>query len=92
MKSRIRKIKLNDEKFYFFQTPFKMAKMCKGMISIGTLSRDLGGFAFGHDGLLELHAELLREFVDAIVAINFNGLLGGVQDHVAVVAPMKVFI
>lgn len=63
-----------------------------GTLSIGSLANNLGGFALGHYGLLELHPESLREFIDSVIAINLNGLLGCVQDHMAVVAPMKMFI
>jgi hypothetical protein len=43
--------------------------------------------AFGDDGGTEAVAEVVRQFVKLGVAVNLDGLLGGVADHVAVVAP-----
>jgi hypothetical protein len=43
-----------------------------------------------HDGRSEAPAEVFRKFVELRIAIDFNGLLGGVADHVAVVAPSQV--
>ena len=34
--------------------------------------------------------EIVRKFVELRVAVDFNGLLGGVADNVAVVAPSQV--
>jgi hypothetical protein len=33
---------------------------------------------FCHDGLVEAAAKVLRQFVNLIIAINFDGFLGGV--------------
>jgi hypothetical protein len=49
-------------------------------------------FTFGHDGVLEAGAKVIGEFVDLVVAVNFDGFLGGIHDHVALAAPMEVFV
>jgi len=41
---------------------------------------------------VESIAEVFGEFVQLVISIDLNGLLGGVHDHVAFVAPMKVFV
>jgi hypothetical protein len=48
--------------------------------------------AFGHNGLVEAGSEVFRKLVKFVIAVNFNGFLGGIHDHVAFVAPMKVFV
>ena len=48
--------------------------------------------AFGHNSLVEAGSEVFRKLVKLVIAVDFNGFLGGIHDHVAVVAPMKVFI
>src|SRR5947209_14165173 len=47
-------------------------------------------FTFAQDGFVELGSEGFREFVDLIVAVNLDGLLGGVQHYVAFTAPMQM--
>mgnify|MGYP006951271206 CR=1 FL=1 len=37
-------------------------------------------------------AEVIRKGIDLIVLVDLDGLLGGVADNVAVVAPSKVFL
>ena len=54
------------------------------------LSRGLGLAAFSDDGLVEFTAETIRKFVKLVITIDLNGLLGGVQDHVAIAAPLKM--
>jgi hypothetical protein len=44
------------------------------------------GVAFGHDGGVEAFAELGGEFVEFVVAVDGDGLAGGVEDYLAVVA------
>ena len=56
----------------------------------GSFTRRLAAFAFVDDGFVKASAEGFGEFVDLVISVDFNGLLGGVQDHVAVVAPMQV--
>jgi hypothetical protein len=48
--------------------------------------------AFGHDGGAEAAAEIVGQFVKLGVAVDFDGLLGGVADDIAVVAPGKVVL
>jgi hypothetical protein len=48
--------------------------------------------ALGHDGGAEAGTEVVRQFVKLRVAVNFNGFLGGVANHVAVVAPGEVVL
>src|SRR6478735_4347496 len=43
---------------------------------------------FCHYGLMEAGSEAFREFVKFIIAVNFDGLLGGIHNHVAFFAPM----
>jgi len=37
-------------------------------------------------------SKILWQLVNLVVTVNFNGLLGGVHDHVALVAPMEMLI
>jgi hypothetical protein len=46
--------------------------------------------ALSHDGGAETAAQFVRQFVKLGVTINFDGFLGGVTNHIAVVAPGKV--
>jgi hypothetical protein len=46
--------------------------------------------ALGHDGGTKTAAEVFREFVQLGIAINLDGLLGGIADHIAVMAPRKM--
>src|ERR1022692_3380097 len=46
--------------------------------------------ALGHDGGAETRAEIFGQFVQLRVAINLDGLLRGVTNHIAVVAPGKM--
>jgi hypothetical protein len=48
--------------------------------------------ALRHDGRSEAAAEVFRQFVKLGVAINLDGLLGRVANHVAVVAPGKMVL
>jgi hypothetical protein len=43
--------------------------------------------AFGHDGGAETAAEIVGQFVELGVAIDFDGFLGGVANDIAIVAP-----
>jgi len=43
--------------------------------------------AFGHDCRSQPAAEVFRQFVELGVAVNLDGLLGGIANNVAVVAP-----
>ena len=44
------------------------------------------GVAFGHDGGVEALPEFGRELVEFVVAVDGDGLAGGVEDYLAVVA------
>ena len=46
--------------------------------------------AFCHDGLVEFVSEGLGKFVNLVVAVDLDSLLGGIHDHVAVMAPLKM--
>jgi hypothetical protein len=46
--------------------------------------------AFGHDGGSEAGSEVFGKFVELGVAVDFDGLLGCVANHVTVVAPGKM--
>jgi hypothetical protein len=48
--------------------------------------RLFAGVAFGHDGGVEAFAELGGELVEFVVAVDGDGLAGGVEDYLAVVA------
>jgi len=48
--------------------------------------------ALGHDGRTEAGAKIVGQFVELRVAVNLNGFLGGVADHVAIVAPGKMVL
>jgi hypothetical protein len=37
-------------------------------------------------------SEGIRKLVNVIVPVNFNGLFGGIQYHVALMAPMQVLV
>ena len=45
------------------------------------------GVALGYDGRTQSGAEIFGQFVELGIAINFDGLFGGIANHVAVVAP-----
>jgi hypothetical protein len=49
-------------------------------------------FALGHDGLMEATTESFGELEDLIITVDLDGFLGGIHDHVAFMAPMKVFV
>ena len=48
--------------------------------------------ALGHNGLMEAAPKVFRELINLVIAVNFDGFLGGVHDHMAFVAPMEVLI
>jgi hypothetical protein len=41
---------------------------------------------------VEAISETFWELIKFIIAVNFDGLLGGVHDYVAFVAPMQVLV
>src|SRR5450755_158753 len=50
----------------------------------------LVGLALGHDGGAETVAQVVGKLVKLGVAVNLDGLLGSVANHVAVVAPSQM--
>ena len=48
-------------------------------------------FAFGQDGLLQTAAQLVGQRVDLVLAVDFDGLPGGVQRDDAVIAAAEMF-
>ena len=46
--------------------------------------------ALGDDGGTKPGAKVFREFVELRVAVNLDGFLGGIANHVAVVAPSQM--
>ena len=49
-------------------------------------------FALGHDSLVEATTEGFRKFENLVITVDLDGLLGGIHDHVAFVAPMKMLV
>lgn len=41
---------------------------------------------------MEAGSEAGGKLVNLVVTVNFNGLFGGIHDHVAFVAPMEMFV
>src|SRR5258708_17550428 len=52
----------------------------------------LAGFAFGENRLVKSYPQALGKLVQFIVAVNLDGLLGGVEDYLAFVTPMHMFV
>jgi hypothetical protein len=48
--------------------------------------------ALSHDGGTEARAKIVGKLIELGVAINFDGFLRGIADHVAVVAPGKMVL
>jgi hypothetical protein len=48
--------------------------------------------ALAHDGGTKSPTQVVGQFVEFGVAINLNGLLGGIAHYVAVVAPSQVIL
>jgi hypothetical protein len=42
--------------------------------------------------LVEAVSEIVGKLVKLIITVDFDGLFGGIHDHVAFVAPMEVFV
>jgi hypothetical protein len=47
--------------------------------------------ALGDDGGVQADPEVVGEFVDLGIAVDFDGLFGGIADDEAVVAPLEMF-
>jgi hypothetical protein len=48
--------------------------------------------ALGHDSGAKTSAEIIGQFVELGVAVNFDGFLGGVADNIAIVAPREMVL
>jgi hypothetical protein len=46
--------------------------------------------ALRHDGRAKASAQIVWKFVELGVAVNFDGLLGGIANYIAVVAPSQM--
>jgi hypothetical protein len=78
---------LTDEKFRFEAEGKRLATAtASGFPRTGFLV----GLALGHNGGAETVTEVVGEFVKLGVAVDLDGLLGGVANHVAVVAPSQM--
>ena len=50
----------------------------------------LAALALGNDGRFQPGSQIIREGIEFRIAVDFDGLLGRVADHVAVVAPSQM--
>jgi hypothetical protein len=64
----------------------------KGIYLSGGFLSGLAMAAFSHNGIVEATSEAFWKLVKFIVAVDFNGFLGGIHDHVAFVAPMQMLV
>lgn len=48
--------------------------------------------ALAHNGIVKSGPEGVGKLVNLVVAVNFDGLFGGIENHMAFVAPMQVLI
>jgi len=48
--------------------------------------------ALGQNGIMEAGSKPFWEFVKLVIAVDFNGFLSGIHDHVAFFAPMEMLI
>jgi len=60
--------------------------LCVGFFTLAAIA------AFCHDGLVEAGPKVVRELVNLVIPVDLNGLFGGIHDHVAFMAPMKVLV
>jgi hypothetical protein len=68
-----------------------------GLLPIVQLLNALGPallvlLALSHDGGTQPRAKIVGQFVKLGVAVNLDGLLGGIANHVAVVAPGEMVL
>ncbi len=56
----------------------------------GRFLSGLAAAAFRHNGIVEAASEALWKLIQLIIAVNLDGFLGGIHDHVAFFAPMEV--
>jgi hypothetical protein len=64
----------------------------KGIYLSGGFLSSLAMAAFSHNGIVEAASEAFWKLVKFIVAVDFDGFLGGIHNHVAFVAPMEMLI
>ena len=48
--------------------------------------------ALGHNGLVKAAPKVFWELINLVIAVDFDGFLGGIHHNMAFVAPMKVFV
>jgi len=58
----------------------------------GRFLSGLAAPAFRHNGIVEAASEALWKLIKLIIAVNLDGFLGGIHDHVAFFAPMEVLV
>jgi len=58
----------------------------------GRFLSGLAATAFGHNGIMEAASKALWKLIKLIIAVNFDGFLGGIHHHVAFLAPMEVLV
>ena len=63
-----------------------------GYVLRGGFLSGLAAPAFRHNGVVEAASEAFRKLVKLIIAVNLNGFLGRIHDHVAFFAPMEMLI
>jgi len=54
--------------------------------------RFLMGRTFAHDRCPQARAQVVGQFVELGVAVNFDGFTSGVADHIAVMAPCQMIV
>ena len=63
-----------------------------GIFLAGRFLSGLAPTAFGHNGIVEAASEALWKLIKLVIAVNLDGFLGRIHDHVAFFAPMEVLI
>ncbi|HEV7551994.1 MAG TPA: hypothetical protein VGP65_09930, partial [Candidatus Angelobacter sp.] len=63
-----------------------------GIILSGGLFSGLTMTAFRHNGVMKAAPEAFRKLIKLVIAVDFDGFLGGVHHDVAFVAPMEMLI
>ena len=58
----------------------------------GRFLSGLAAAAFRHNGIVEASPEALWKLIKLIIAVNFDGFLGGIHHHMAFLAPMEVLV
>jgi hypothetical protein len=84
----------------FFSHPIENKEGCRDVLESGRNAKLRlylffvlsGASALVHDGFVKPGTEGIRQFINLVVAVDLNGLLGGIEDHMALAAPMQVLI